>query len=314
MVRELLRLVLVCGALLACGTIAAQTLYKYKGEDGEWIFSDRPPDDGRQAEVRAINASFRRGGIDVTHELAGSTVDFTAANRYYAPVEVGLVFETITGVEFPHPDDDLRWVVPPRSTLELLSLPVLGTVDAPYVAYRWVYVPGDPDVDPGPSPTYRLPYSIGATFPITQTYPQSITHRTRDSMYAIDFAMPVGTDIVAARDGIVFDVASSNFKGGPDPDEYIDLANLVFIMHDDGTYAVYAHLNWNSIRVRPGDRVAAGEYIADSGNTGFSTGPHLHFAVLRNMGMRIDSLPVQFRGRSGEPIPATPGARLTAYR
>ena len=46
-------------------------------------------------------------------------------------------------------------------------------------------------------------------------------------MYAVDFAMPVGTDVVAARDGVVFDVSSTNFKGGPDADQYADLANLV---------------------------------------------------------------------------------------
>ena len=45
-------------------------------------------------------------------------------------------------------------------------------------------------------------------------------------MYAVDFAMPVGTDIVAARDGVVFDVASTNFKGGPDADQFANLANL----------------------------------------------------------------------------------------
>ena len=85
------------------------------------------------------------------------------------------------------------------------------------------------------------------------------------------------------------------------------------ILHDDGTYAVYAHLNWNSIRVTPGDRVAAGEYIADSGNTGFSSGPHLHFAVLRNFGMRVESVPVRFRTAPGTSAEPTMGATLKSY-
>jgi len=123
----------------------------------------------------------------------------------------------------------------------------------------------------------------------------------------------VGTDIVAARSGIVFDVSSTNFKGGTDADQYANLANFVRILHDDGTYAVYAHLNWNSIRVRPGERVQAGQYIADSGNTGFSSGPHLHFAVQKNMGMRVDSLPVAFRGANAAQVRPTTGQLLTAH-
>ena len=43
------RLVLLLAALLTCGLATAQTLYKYRGDDGEWIYSDRPPDDGRTA-------------------------------------------------------------------------------------------------------------------------------------------------------------------------------------------------------------------------------------------------------------------------
>ena len=59
-------------------------------------------------------------------------------------------------------------------------------------------------------------------------------------------------------------------------------ANVVRVLHDDGTMALYVHLNWNTIRVVPGQRVRRGEYLADSGNTGFTTGPHLHFVVQRN--------------------------------
>jgi len=87
----------------------------------------------------------------------------------------------------------------------------------------------------------------------------------------------------------------------------------VRILHDDGTIAVYAHLNRNSIRVRPGERVRAGQYIADSGNTGLSSGPHLHFAVQRNAGMRIEALPVEFEGPNSRSIVPATGNVLTAY-
>jgi hypothetical protein len=304
---------LLIAALLCGGLAAAQTMYKYRGDNGEWIYADRPPDAEQTVEVRSLGSRIARGGIAVTHSFTGSSLEFTASNRFHAPFELRLVFESIDGVDYPDPDQERRWVLPARSDLVLLDLPFLGGATPPSVQYRYVYLPGDPEAVPAANVTYRAPFSVGASFPITQTYPDSATHRTRDSMYAVDFAMPVGTDVVAARDGVVFDVSSTNFKGGPDADQYADLANLVRILHDDGTYAVYAHLNWNTIRVRPGDRVQAGQYIADSGNTGFSSGPHLHFAVQRNMGMRVDSLPVTFRGAGGAPVAPATGSTLTGY-
>jgi len=308
-----LRLVLLTAALLACGLATAQTMYKYRGADGEWIYSDRPPDDDRDVQALSAESQVSRPVLSVTHSFTGGSLEFVARNTYYAPFEVALEFTGITGVDYPHPDDDRRWVVPPRSRLVLLELPVIDGLETPSVEYRHVYVPGDPAAQPAADATYRVPYAVGTSHLVTQTYPDSATHRSRDSMYAVDIAMPVGTNIVAARDGVVFDVASTNFKGGADADEYADLANLVRILHDDGTFAVYAHLNWDTIRVRPGDRVAAGEYIADSGNTGFTSGAHLHFAVQRNFGMRVESLPVTFRGPDAEPVQAETGMQLTAY-
>jgi murein DD-endopeptidase MepM/ murein hydrolase activator NlpD len=228
-------------------------------------------------------------------------------------MEVGVTIDGLDGVGYPDPDNDRVWVVSPRSERLLFDLPATGDAP-PSVQYHYVYLPGDPDAVPDTDVTYRAPFSVGQSFPVTQTYPDSATHLTRDSMYAVDIAMPVGTDVVAARDGLVFDISSTNFKGGPDADQYAELANLVRILHDDGTFAVYAHLNWNSIRVRPGDRVRAGQYIADSGNTGFTSGPHLHFAIQRNLGMRVESIPIAFRGPGDSAVSARRGTPLVAYQ
>ena len=74
------------------------------------------------------------------------------------------------------------------------------------------------------------------------------------------------------------------------------------VLHDDGTMALYVHLNWNTIRVVPGQRVRRGEYLADSGNTGFSTGPHLHFVVQRNEGGALVAVPLEFAGADRRPV------------
>jgi murein DD-endopeptidase MepM/ murein hydrolase activator NlpD len=299
--------------LLVAGPAAAQSLYKYRGDDGEWIYSDRPPDDGSMIEVRDLETSPAETALSVDHSFEGRTVVLTAHNEYYVPVEVVLNIQAIRGLQYPDPDQELRWVVPARTDLALIDLELLEDGSAPFLEYQFQYLAGDPAARHRPDGAYRAPFALANNYPVTQAFPEVATHTTRDSQYAVDMAMPIGTDIFAARGGVVFDVAASNFRGGLDPVRDGPAANVVRIMHDDGTYAIYAHLNTNSIRVRPGDRVQRGQYIADSGNTGFSSGPHLHFAVVRNAGMRIESVPVTFRGANSESVVPASGMALTAY-
>ena len=304
----------VVALLLFSGSVHADSLYKYRGPDGEWIYTDRPPEDGSLVEIRQVEGEGdAEVGIKVTHEFVGRTVEIEADNPSYVPIELELQITQISGLEYPDPDAELRWVIPARAQLPLLALDLLESTAAPYLEYRYKYLPGDPGAKHRPAEAYRVPFAVATTHPITQAYPKVATHTTEDSYHAVDIAMPIGTDIMAARGGIVFDVAASNFAGGLDPARHGPKANVIRILHDDGTYAIYAHLNTNSIRVRPGDRVKRGEYIADSGNTGFSSGPHLHFAVARNVGMDIESLPVIFEGKNSEFIIPETGRQLTAY-
>lgn len=299
--------------LFAGGLVSAQSLYKYRGPDGEWMYSDRPPDEGAIVEVRHLETKQQASSLSVTHRLAGRSIVLTAHNQYFAPVELVLKITTIRGLKYPHPDQELRWLVPARSDPEIVSLDLLEEISAPLLEYQYRYLAGDPNARHQPSEAYRVPFAIASSYPVSQAYPQVATHTKADSYYAVDVVMPIGTDIVAARDGIVFDVASSNFRAGLDPQRDGPAANVIRILHDDGTYALYAHLNTNTIRVKPGDRVERGEYIADSGNTGFSSGPHLHFAVMRNVGLRIESLPFVFKGANANAVVPATGAMLTAY-
>ena len=63
--------------------------------------------------------------------------------------------------------------------------------------------------------------------------------------------------------------------------------------------ALYSHLKHEGVLVRVGQRVRKGEPIALSGNTGYSTGPHLHFAVQANRGMKLESIPFRMFGPQG---------------
>ncbi|MFE2561535.1 M23 family metallopeptidase [Streptomyces sp. NPDC059352] len=86
-----------------------------------------------------------------------------------------------------------------------------------------------------------------------------------------DFAVPVGTPVKAAGAGTV---VKAGPNGGGDGPAY---GNAIVVKHANGTYSQYAHLS--KIKVNVGQKVGAGQQIALSGNTGNSSGPHLHFEI-----------------------------------
>ncbi|MFF3839206.1 M23 family metallopeptidase [Streptomyces sp. NPDC001930] len=86
-----------------------------------------------------------------------------------------------------------------------------------------------------------------------------------------DFAVPVGTPVKAAGAGTV---VKAGPNGGGDGPAY---GNAIVVKHANGTYSQYAHLS--KIKVHIGQKVLAGQQIALSGNTGNSSGPHLHFEI-----------------------------------
>lgn len=305
---------LVPALLFLTGSIAfAQSLYKFQNENGEWVFSDLPPPEEQPVEVRDLPTGPEVPTVTVTTSLVGRQIRITARNEYVVPVEVVLALDKLRNLELPRPDQNLRWVVEPGGERILLQLDAVDDNAAPEALYRYLWLPGDPEAQHDDTELYRAPFAVARQYPISQTFPIGLTHLTPDSYFAVDIAMPIGTGVYAARGGTVFEVASTNFRGGFDAEEDAASANIVRIMHDDGSHATYAHLNWNSIRVRPGDRVERGQYIADSGNTGFSTGPHLHFVVLVNKGMRLVSVPVLFEGSNRTPIEPITGNSLRAY-
>src|SRR4051812_13009953 len=125
---------------------------------------------------------------------------------------------------------------------------------------------------------YVLPYPPGKAYEVWQTISWHDRAENRHvGRYAIDFKMPIGSRVTAAREGIVVAARDSFPDGnGKDLEE-----NFVFIMHDDSTVARYFHLKHRGVRVRAGQRVSQGQLIALSGNSGQTAGPHLHFDVQR---------------------------------
>jgi len=164
------------------------------------------------------------------------------------------------------------------------------------VNYSW-YV-GSILAQPDKNFAYRLPFKKSTSFKLSQGYNGSFSHQG-DQKYALDFVMPEGTAVYAARDGIVI-MTQSRYSEGGDSEEFNSKANFVSILHKDGTIADYSHLKQNGVTVEKGQRVRAGQIIGFSGATGYVNGPHLHFVVKKAVkGGGFQSVPVKFTTRHG---------------
>ncbi|WP_051957081.1 M23 family metallopeptidase [Chryseobacterium populi] len=122
---------------------------------------------------------------------------------------------------------------------------------------------------------YDLPFPKGKSFNVYQGYNGKFSHQNENS---IDFSMPEGTEILAAREGLVVDLVKHNNSGCAEIN-CANQANYITILHPDGTFAQYYHLKQNGVLVNIGDQVKKGDIIGLSGNTGWSNGPHLHFVT-----------------------------------
>jgi murein DD-endopeptidase MepM/ murein hydrolase activator NlpD len=158
---------------------------------------------------------------------------------------------------------------------------------------------------------YSLPYSPGSTYRVTQGYNGKFSHQG-SNQYAIDWKMPEGTPVRAARGGLVVKVKDDSDRGGASM-EYDRYNNYVLIRHDDGTLGHYCHLQKGGVQVTPGQIVRTGDLIALSGNTGFSSGAHLHFCVFKTRsGRERVSIPVKFKDASGDPVTLAEGRKYRA--
>jgi murein DD-endopeptidase MepM/ murein hydrolase activator NlpD len=114
---------------------------------------------------------------------------------------------------------------------------------------------------------------------------------------AVDFLAPVGTPVIAAADGVVTYVEDSFNIGGPDY-SYWKFSNFVVLMHPNGEFSRYDHLDFQSSTVRVNQQIKRGQHIGNVGLTGFTFVPHLHFQVFvftgPNIWMDYETLEIRF--------------------
>lgn len=197
-------------------------------------------------------------------------------NPLYAPVT--FEFEVHRSNLYLSRGERFVQVFPPRSlTLAFWATP--DQKELPWAfSYSWHYIMGDVNAVPDGA-SYDLPFAPGQGFRVNQGYGGVFSH-TGVLEFSLDFALPEGTPVYAAREGVVVAVESRNRVGRADP-SLMPLANFITVLHPDGTFGHYAHLRYAGCAVKVGQYVERGQLIGYSGNTGFTSGPHLHFHVYR---------------------------------
>lgn len=287
---------------VACAAAAlsahAARVYRWKDPGGTVRYGDQPPAaTARPASVEVIPLRAEPGAIARLRIAAAEDgYQAWAENALAGPVEVRLSFSRARNAR-GEPELPARATVPAHDSALVARIFGLDARTSGDFELRLDAVPGQPgarhrDVE------YVFPLRTH-DLRVEQGFGGAFSHQDEQNRYAVDFAAPPGTEVLAARDGVVMQVENDFDRAGLNREKYAGRANFVRIVHDDGTMALYAHLQERGVMVRMGQRVRAGQLIGRSGNTGFTSGPHLHFAVQANHGMRLVALPFRMFGPQG---------------
>ncbi len=263
---------------------------------GSTYYQERAAPDAHKARAR-IAVPDPVTVADLQIERTGQSANVYVINRLSGPVEVEVRFTEQANAQ-SQPALPLRQVLPANQRVLVSRIHASEPERPSSFGIGMTAVPGDPHAIVRDS-VYSLPVDETGDWRLGQAFNGRISHNDEQNRYAADLIVDVGTPVFAARGGVVMQ-AQSGFDGaGQNREEFAGRANFIRILHDDGSMALYAHLQENGVLVQPGQPVALGQVIGYSGNTGFSNGPHLHFSVQVNQGMRLVSVPFRMVGPEG---------------
>jgi len=234
---------------------------------------------------RMVDFAFDGGQLEFELYRDGTRVQQVVRNRYAVAITLHWVIGALDNVEAVSALEGTTILPAAREPLgagEPIAIAELSQLDPSLRYHRELYFQarfGDARARPRPY-LYALPYPRGRAFGVLQGFHGTFSHHGSNE-FAVDFDCPVATPVRAARPGVVVAVNASAQGAGTSP-EFLDdrRANFVLIRHGDGTLGEYMHLAPSGIEVRPGQAVRRGQEIGLSGNTGFSSTPHLHFQVM----------------------------------
>ena len=283
--------------MLSAGFVLAKSssVYRWVDADGHVHYGDRGTPDAKRIAVDVPDADpTALADLEVVRNGGGS--DVYVNNRLGGPIEITLGLNQSSNV-MTQPALPLRQTLPANRRVLVSRIESASGQVASY-SVGMTAMPGDPNAS-ARDVVYALPIDDNSRWQLGQAFHGGFSHTDEQNKFAVDLIVDEGTPVLAARDGVVMQVESAFDGAGLDRKKFAERANLVRVLHDDGSMAVYAHLKENGVYVRVGQHVSLGQQIAVSGNTGYSTGPHLHFCLQVNRGMRLVSVPFRMVGDKG---------------
>jgi murein DD-endopeptidase MepM/ murein hydrolase activator NlpD len=272
---------------------AKDSVYRWTDKAGVVHYSDR----GTSPDARPVAVARQQvepsSLADLEIVRAGEASEVYISNRLGGPLQVDVGLTEANHV-ISHPNLPLRQVGPANSRVLVSRIDSVAEGLASY-SVAMTSIPGDPRAMPQ-DVVYALPVDENRAWRLGQGFHGGFSHTDEQNKYAVDIIVDEGTPVLAARDGVVMQVESNFDRNGTNRARYAERANLIRVLHPDGTMGVYAHLKENGAYVRVGEHVTVGQQIGESGNTGYTTGPHLHFALQVNRGMRLVSVPFRMLG------------------
>jgi len=224
-------------------------------------------------------------------------VRFVASNRTPAPYSLRIAPRGLSNLR-PVTQPPFRAVLEPGEKRVVGALSAIAPERDTGYRYAWSAAPGSMLARHDDGWRYRMPFGGKLHRPLGQGVGGPYTH-SGPGYYAFDFSMPWGTPVLAARAGKVIAVRDGRRSTGAASRSY-EAANAVEVLHVDGTIATYAHLQRGAL-VQEGQTVATGDPLGHSGDTGFSTGPHLHFMVWRRTAdLQWKTVPIRFDDGSAQ--------------
>ena len=235
--------------------------------------------------------------INIFYEKSDHGFVFFANNNEEVPYTVQINFQNLENLKANSGEKSFIRTIPANvSSQKILELKKISEKKGTSFDFNFLYNIGDPSLSVDENYPYLLPFKHGKKVRVGQGNNGSGTHK---GINAIDFNLEIGDSVFAARDGLVVEVKQDSNVGGNDP-KFEPFGNFIKVYHEDGTLGSYVHLVQNGSLVKKGDQIKKGQLIGISGNTGWSSGPHLHFMVSQNIDFQNITLPVKFMNYEGE--------------
>lgn len=279
---------------LLCALPLQADTYRYRDGGGRLYYFDSQASALKNASSGKQERGVSKKGVLVRVVEKPDGHYFFALNRLHTPVAMTFRFRHNGQLAIPA---SLKGTIIIPSTSEKM----IGKLkSSAHYRYEFAYQPqvqrmnnnGRAFID---AHTPDLASPVKGRYLISQGFNSNFSHNKPANRYALDIALPVGTPLYATKAGVVV-AAVDHYVGGGLAPKYRGKANYLRLRHADGTMTLYAHLNTGSLLVRAGEQVKQGQRVAASGNTGYSSGPHLHIALqVERKGVR-ESIPFTLHG------------------